>query len=232
MGERVSTGVEGLDEMLRGGLIPGRVYLVKGSPGSGKTTLAFQFLMEGIKKGERALYITFEEPASFLREDMRKFGFEIDNPLLKIIDATPVGKNKTIFNTIPYEDFAKSFDKLISGIEEELKSRNYRRIAIDPITMIRLTVRDELEYRRAFIEFLKEISEHGATVLLTSELSQNEIEEYLASGVIEMRKIERGEKLLRGIRITKFRGSDFDETMRPYRITDRGIVVYPNEPLF
>ena len=197
MRERILTGVGGLDRMLRGGFIAGRAYLVKGNPGSGKTTLAFHFLMEGLRKGERGLYITFEEPASLLREDMKSFGFDIDNPMLKIIDATPIGKNKTIFNALPYEDFAKNFDRLITGIKGELKSRNYRRIAIDPITMIRLTIKDELEYRRAFIEFLKEVSKHGATVLLTSELSKTEIEEYLVSGVIELRRIDRDGKLSR-----------------------------------
>lgn len=77
---RISTGVEGLDEMLQGGLIPGRTYLVKGGPGSGKTTLGVQFIMEGVKNGEKCLYMTLEESPKSLKENVAKFGFYLDHP--------------------------------------------------------------------------------------------------------------------------------------------------------
>ncbi|MCO6042117.1 RAD55 family ATPase [Thermococcus alcaliphilus] len=230
--KRISTGVEGLDKMLNGGLIPGRAYLIKGGPGAGKTTLAMQFLMEGTKKGEKCLYITFEEPISTLKEDMSKFGFDLDHPNIKLVDATPVGEKKTIFADVLYEEFATSFEKLTRAISEELNAENYSRIVIDPLTMIRLTIIDELEYRRTFMAFLKTISKYKATIILTSELRDSDIEEYLVSGVIELRSIEERGKTLRGIKITKFRGSTFDEEIRPYKITDKGIEVYHQEVLF
>jgi len=229
---RISTGVEGLDKMLNGGLIPGRAYLVKGGPGAGKTTLAMHFLMEGIKNKEKGLYITFEEPLSTLKEDMSKFGFNLDHPNIKIVDATPVGEKKMIFADVLYEEFATSFEKLARTISEEIKAEKYSRIVIDPLTMIKLTILDELEYRRTFMTFLKTISKYKATILFTSELMDSDIEEYLVSGVIELRVIEEQGKTLRGIKIIKFRGSTFDEELRPYRITSKGIKVYHQEVLF
>jgi len=80
--------------------------------------------------------------------------------------------------------------------------------------------------------FLKTISKYKATILFTSELMDSDIEEFLVSGVIELRTIEERGKTLRGIKITKFRGSKFDEEIRPYRITSNGIEVYHQEVLF
>jgi KaiC/GvpD/RAD55 family RecA-like ATPase len=230
--KRISTGVEGLDKMLNGGLIPGRAYLVKGGPGTGKTTLTMHFLMDGVKNGEKCLYITLEEPASSLKEDMKNFGFELEHPNIRLVDATPVGGKRNIFADVLYEEFAVSFEKLTRSITGELKAENYSRIVVDPLTMLRLTIKDELKYRRTFMAFLKEISKYNATVLFTSELSESDIEEYLVSGVIELRVIEGRGKPVRGIKITKFRGSAFDEEARPYKITDKGIVVYSRESLF
>ncbi|MCD6524012.1 MAG: AAA family ATPase [Thermococcus sp.] len=229
---RISTGVPGLDEMLNGGLLPGRAYLIKGGPGSGKTTLAIHFLMEGIKNGEKCLYITLEEPITTLKEDMGNFGFDLENPNLRLIDATPIGEKRSIFDGVLYQEFAASFEKLTGAINEELKGREYSRVVIDPITMMKLTIKDELEYRRAVIGLLKTIANYNATVLLTSEVGQTDIEEYLVSGVIELVTIRERGKPLRGIAITKFRGSPFDEELRPYKITDRGIEVYSKEVLF
>ncbi|AEA46920.1 RAD55 family ATPase [Archaeoglobus veneficus] len=83
--EKVSTGIEGLDKMLNGGLVPGRTYLVKGGPGSGKTTLATHFLSAGVASGERVMYITLEEPVDELEEEMSLFGFDVSK--IEFIDA-------------------------------------------------------------------------------------------------------------------------------------------------
>jgi len=181
---------------------------------------------------KKCLYITFEEPISTLKEDMSKFGFDLDHPNIKLVDATPVGEKKSIFADVLYEEFATSFEKLTRAISEELKAENYSRIVIDPLTMIKLTIIDELEYRRTFMAFLKTISKYNATILFTSELGNSDIEEYLVSGVIELKVIEERGKALRGIKIIKFRGSTFDEEIRPYRITNKGIEVYHQEVLF
>ncbi|NJE42180.1 gas vesicle protein GvpD [Thermococcus sp. GR6] len=222
---RISTGIPGLDAMLNGGLIPGRTYLVKGAPGTGKTTLAMHFAMAGIANGENVLYVTLEEPADNLRADMTKMGFNLRDPRFTLIDATPAAERYVLVDDF-FESFAKNIERMTEAIKQQLRTRHYTRIILDPITMLKLTATKEIEYRRAFLTFIKTMMRMKTTVLLTSELQRTDIEEYLVSGVIELKAFEIDGRLSRGIKITKFRGSGFDGTIRPYEITDRGIVIY------
>ncbi|WP_297421136.1 RAD55 family ATPase [Thermococcus sp.] len=109
------------------------------------------------------------------------------------------------------------------------------RVAVDPITMLRLTVNDELAYRRLFIDLVKIFTKYNTTVIITSDIGEPGrfgIEDYLTSGVIELRRYEVEGKTLKGIKVTKFRGSPFDEDVRPYAFTDAGIEVYETERLY
>jgi len=227
-GERISTGVSGLDAMLNGGLIPGRVYLVKGSPGTGKTTLAMHFAMAGVAKGENVLYITLEEPAENIREDFGRMGFDVYHENFTLIDATPTTENYVLVEDF-FETFAKNLNRLTESIKGQFKVRRYSRVVVDPITMLKLASREEIEYRKAFLTFVKSMMRLKVTVLITSELERTDIEEYLVSGVIEMKPLEKNGRLMRAVKITKFRGSGFDNVIRPYEITERGMVVYPDK---
>ncbi|ASA77431.1 ATPase domain-containing protein [Thermococcus sp. 5-4] len=224
-GKRISTGIPGLDVMLRGGLIPGRTYLVKGAPGTGKTTLAMHFAMAGIANGENVLYVTLEEPAENLRADMAKMGFRINDSRFTLIDATPTSERYVLVEDF-FESFAGSLEKMTNAIREQIRERHYTRVVLDPVTMLKLTASDEMEYRKAFLGFIKSMMRMRATVLMTSELQKTDIEEYLVSGLIELRMFDIQGTLYRGLKILKFRGSGFDSSMRPYEITDRGIVVH------
>ncbi len=222
--ERVSTGISGLDKMLNGGLIAKRVYLVKGAPGTGKTTLAMHFAMEGIKNGEDVLYITLEEPAENIKEDFGRMGFDVKNPRFLLLDATPQTENYVFVEDL-FETFGKNLEKLTSAILDRFKEITYSRVIIDPITIFKVTAEKESEYRKSFLKFVKSMMQLKTTVLITSELERTDIEEYLVSGVIELRRHEIGGKLVRTLRITKFRGSGFDPFVRPFEITDTGMVV-------
>ena len=233
--ERISTGVPGLDQMLNGGLIANRAYLVKGGPGLGKTTISIQFLMDGVKNGEDVLYITLEEPLDMIIEDMKPLGFDLENPLFHGIDATPVSKKTYIFDAVYYDEFAESFEKFVQAVERKLEEHRISRAAVDPITMVRLTTHNELEYRRLFIGLLKVFSKYHTTVLITSDVSGDArcgVEDYLSSGVIELKRYNTGGKTVKGIQILKFRGSMFDEDVRPYTFTNTGIMVYASESLY
>ncbi len=230
METRLSTGIEGLDQMLRGGFLPGRAYLVKGAPGTGKTTLAMHFAMAGVVRGESVMYITLEESAETLRADMTRLGFNLTNPHLTIIDATPIGDNYVFMDTF-FDSFAKGFDKMVSAIKDELRTRKYTRIVIDPITMVKLTSTDEIEYRRLFLSFLKSMYKRGVTLLMTSEVERTDVEEYLVSGIIELKSFDVDGELVRGVRVTKLRGSGFDTAIRPYVISEGGIVVFADKIL-
>ena len=224
-GRRISTGIKGLDVMLRGGLIPGRTYLVKGAPGTGKTTLAMHFAMAGIANGENVLYVTLEEPAENLKPDMAKLGFNVNDSRFTLIDATPTSERYVLVEDF-FESFAGSFEKMTNAIKDQIRERRYTRVILDPVTMLKLTSPDEMEYRKAFLSFVKSMMRMKATVLMTSEYQKTDIEEYLVSGVIELKMFDIQGTLYRGLKILKFRGSSFDSSMRPYEITDRGIVVY------
>ncbi len=227
---RISTGVPGLDEMLHGGLIPGRVYLVKGAPGTGKTTLAMHFAMAGLARGEKVLYVTLEEPVENLRQDMPKLGFNLDDPNFILIDATPSTDTYVLMDSM-FESFAKGFNKMLETVKNQYLSLHFHRLIIDPLTMVKLTTKEEIEYRRLFLEFVKTMHRLRVTTLLTSEMEKCDVEEYLVHGVIELRRFEMDGRVARGIRITKFRGSDFDDALRPYAITERGLTVNTDEIL-
>jgi len=222
---RVSTGVPGLDEMLRGGLLPGRVYLVKGEPGTGKTTLAMHFAMAGVLNGEDVLYLTLEEPAENIREDFGRMEFPVSDPHFMLIDATPSVEKYVLLEDF-FDTFAKNLEKLTNAIIERSREVRYSRIVVDPITMLKIASSHEFDYRRAFLAFVKSMMRLKATVLITSEVERTDIEEYLVSGVIELRAIEVDNRLMRTIRIRKFRGSDFDHVVRKFELTDRGMVVH------
>ncbi|WP_297534669.1 ATPase domain-containing protein [Thermococcus sp.] len=231
MSERVSTGVPGLDDMLNGGLIPGRVYLVKGAPGTGKTTLAMHFAMAGVSRGENVLYVTLEEPADNIKQDFGKMGFDVYNSNFFLIDATPTTERYVLLEDI-FETFAKNLEKLTDAILEKFGAIHFSRLVVDPITMLKMTSSTELDYRRAFLKFIKTMMRLKVTTLITSEMERTDVEEYLVSGVIELRTFEIKGVLERAVKITKFRGSGFDRVIRPFEITDRGMVVHPDKTLF
>ncbi len=227
--ERISTGVPGLDSMLKGGLIKGKSYLVKGGPGSGKTTLASQFVYRGVVSGENVLYITLEESAEEISEEMRVFGFDLSP--VTFVDASPAG-NLTIFSDMFFSDYALDISNLKSIIERVSKENRPSRIVIDPITMLEVGSRSEIDYRRDLLALMKLLRNTGATTVITSERTGEAIEDFLVSGVIELLTSTDSGRIVRGIMIRKFRGSDFDEVIRPYRFTERGIEVLHETALF
>jgi KaiC/GvpD/RAD55 family RecA-like ATPase len=228
MPKRVSTGIEGLDKMLKGGLVKGRTYLVKGGPGSGKTTLAIQYLIEGARRGERTVYITLEEPIEEIKENMESFGFDLSD--IKMIDFSPSG-DKSIFNNL-LMGLEMDTPSLQAVLESEFMSINPTRVVIDSVTMLKVASKSEFDYRKDFLLLVDMLRKHKVTSILTSEITENSIEDYLVSGVIELHTIDMSGKFLRGVRVVKIRGSGFDETIRPYRITSKGLEVYSDLKLF
>lgn len=128
---RISTGIPGLDIMLNGGLIPGRTYLVKGAPGTGKTTLAMHFAMAGISNGESVLYITLEEPGENIKQDFSRMGFDVYNENFTLIDATPTTEHYVLV-----EDFLSHLQRTSTSSPMQLKS-SLRQSAIPGLLWIR-----------------------------------------------------------------------------------------------
>ena len=220
MFEKISTGIKGLDNMLRGGLIRNRTYLIKGGAGAGKTIMSMHFLVEGAKRGEKVCYVTLCEAEDEVRENMESLGFDLSG--VEIIDFSPTGEK--ISEIIDEELDADTFDILIKDVLSKIKPVS--RVVVDPISMLKVASKSEVHYKRHLLKLMRTLRELKATTILITEFTSTDVEDSLVNGVIELRTIETKGKIVRGVRISKFRGSDFDETIRPYKITERGIEVY------
>ncbi|MDH5770893.1 MAG: hypothetical protein OEZ25_06370 [Candidatus Bathyarchaeota archaeon] len=237
--ERVSTGIIGLDEMLEGGFPTCRIILVHGGPGSGKTIFSLQFIMKGLKEGERGVYVTLEEPLDLIKANMIALGWDLEKfeneGLLKMIDGsqliyqTASNVNKRPFGSpIIITEFSNRIKQLVETFEA-------KRLAVDPITsaVIHQPFRDKkrIEIGKLF----KALRELKCTSIITSEYSFAEgefyMEEYLADGVIVLSKTLQSFKMIKTIRIEKMRGIKHDDQPRKYEITDKGLQVYHTEPV-
>ncbi len=226
---KVSTGIEGLDRMLKGGLIRGRTYLIKGKPGAGKTILSIQFLLEGLSRGEKVMFVSLTEDVTEIRENMEELGLDISG--IEFVDASPTG-DRTIFGDLFFTSFEVDMQGFKSIIESKFDRSAPDRLVIDPVSMLRVSTKSEVEYRRDLLILIGLLKRYGITALLTSDVYENGMEDYLVSGVIELHVMDINGKTVRGIRISKMRGSDFDEVIRPYKIGRGGLVVYDDLNLF
>ncbi len=224
--------------MLYGGLIEGRPYIIAGGPGAGKTILGMQFLLHGIKNRERAIYVSLEETAEQLRDEMTAFGWDLTP--IKILDtAQELSMGKWLIkadNVISKPEFTLS--NLTKILSRKIESYKPKRMVIDSITSIRLMYEKKSDMRREILAMMNFLSRSGCTTLITSEInidikaSEILMEEFLASGVIKLHTIERKGEIINAISIEKIRGTDFDKHLRPLRITNEGIVVFPSETVF
>lgn len=222
---RLSTGVAGLDDLLAGGLLPERAYLVRGGPGTGKTILGLHFAIAGARAGEPALYITLGEPESELRQNAQVLGFDLSR--VSLLDLTP--PPETLSQAPSYDLFvpaAPERSALTRQIIDQVTALRPQRIVVDAITQFRYLVADPLEFRKQTLAFLQFLKSQGATVLLTSEtspLAPDDDLQFLSDGIIELEIGPEG----RTVSIRKLRGSDFRSGRHTVRLTDHGMEVYP-----
>lgn len=161
----VPSGVPGLDTLLAGGFPHGRTYLVAGEPGTGKTTLALQFALEGVRRGESVLYLTLSQTADDLDLIARSHGWRLDG--LRVTDlASAAGlfgaeHDYTVFHPGDV-DLAAVFDR----IRQEVEAARPARLVIDSATELRLVAGDELRFRRHFLDLRQFLTEHGTTSLI------------------------------------------------------------------
>lgn len=236
------TGIDGLDKMLNGGIPSTRCILVSGGPGSGKTILGMQFLYHGaVRCNEPGLYVSLDEDTNQLKEEIQGFGWDIENlekkGRLAMIDASPIrcipGEVKVGDLCIGKRDF--SLVSLMEIVEKKAKKIKAKRVVVDPITALTLQYQEVSEKRTAILDFIQVLTKLRTTNLITTELRsvalEREIstEEFLAHGVIVLHVLISNREKIRGIEIEKMRGIDHDDQIRPYRITKKGIEVFPQE---
>jgi len=233
--EKVSTGVPGLDDMLKGGLIRGRPYLLSGGPGAGKTILSMQFLLEGVKQKERGLFISLEESSSQITEDMAQFGWDLRG--IKIVDTyqDPASGEWQLKSDSIMAKPEFTLSNLINIIQGKITNYTPKRIVIDSLTSIRMLYENEAQTRREILSLMNFLLRSDVTAILTSETMSPEdtlMEEFLASGAIKLLMLKHEGETVNAVSIEKMRGSSFDRHTRPMKITTKGIVVFPMESVF
>jgi circadian clock protein KaiC len=226
---RARTGVSGLDDILRGGLPSNHLYLLDGEPGTGKTTLALQFLLEGVAKGERGLYVTLSESAAELNSVALSHGWDLDG--IEIFELSKDGEldveeGYTIFHPAEVE-LQETVDEVLKAVERHKPSR----VAFDSLSEMRLLAREPLRFRRQILALKQFFNGRDCTVILLDDKTAPEGDlqlHSLAHGVIVLEHVplEYGSERRR-LQVTKVRGIRYRGGFHDFRIRTGGIEVYP-----
>ncbi|HSN19030.1 MAG TPA: ATPase domain-containing protein [Usitatibacter sp.] len=228
--QRTATGIGGLDDILCGGFATSRMYLVEGSPGVGKTTLAMQFLLEGVRLGERALYVTLSETRGELEAVAESHGWSLEG-----IDVVELSQVENLFNVRAQNTLFQPAEMELSGLSELLVSEFDRvrpkRMVLDSLSEMRLMAQNPLRYRRQILAFKHHFATGDCTVLLLDDRStaaQDAHVQSIVHGMLAMQIVPLKFGINRRfLSVVKMRGSTFREGNHDYVIKHGGLVVFP-----
>ena len=229
--DRVKVGIPGLDEMLGGGLLPGSICAIIGTYGTGKTTFSLNFIWDGLRRGERAIYISLEEREDRLLQYMKQKGWNVDpylNKSLFIIKLDPTDfnlANNRIKNELP---------NLISEVKAS-------RVVIDPISLFEDLFASDAERRREMFRFIEGLRDKQCTMMMTSETnndnvfsSRHGLIEYLADTVILLRYVRSSDltDVYLALEVVKMRMSTHSREIKPYAIEQTQVTVFSEANMF
>ncbi|MFH1239812.1 MAG: ATPase domain-containing protein [Candidatus Diapherotrites archaeon] len=224
---RIKSGVQGLDELMEGGVPERSLVLVAGDTGTGKSTLAMNFLVEGAQNNEPGVYVTLEESASEHALRMKLFGWPIENL---------IAEKKLAFVQPELYDF----DKLIVNIEDAVTRIGAKRLVIDSISILNMYFKDPFKVRRSLLTLEKAVKNLNCTTFVIAELRQiggniqlTGVEEFLVDGIILLHYIKKENVYSRAMVIRKMRATNHSLKIHPMQIKrPGGVIIYPEEEVF
>lgn len=229
---RVRTGVDGLDEMLQGGFPENHIVVVMGSFGTGKTTLALQYIVEGLKKGEPCIFISLEEDKESITQNAASFGWDLSGAIEK--------KKLGLFKLEP-SDAKTTITRIKSELPKFVKSFGAKRVVLDSVSLLNMMFTDENERRSNLFNLCQLLKSTGATTLITAEVkdenprsSRDGLAEYTADGVLLLQSDEpkEGGEVQLTVRVLKMRRTAHSRRVKPYSITEKGLVVHAGAEVF
>lgn len=219
---QIASGIPGIDKVLGGGLLRARTYLIRGGPGSGKTTLGLHFLAAG---AEPALFVSMGERGSQLLQDAEQRDFNTEH--LTLLDLSPTGDD--LDNAEPYDLFTAAeveqqpmIDRIVNAVDELQPTR----VFIDSLTQLRYLANSAFQFRKQVLALLRHLTDRGITVLFSAEHGAEAPDDdlrFLSDGILQLEADAAG----RRFRVTKFRGNQFQEGAHELRLAPEGVIVYP-----
>jgi KaiC/GvpD/RAD55 family RecA-like ATPase len=229
--ELTKTGIDGLDDILNGGIVRNSTTLVSGNPGAGKSILGLQYVYNGVELfDEKGIYLSFEENEEDLREAAESIGFEnwadhVESGDIKVYDKRRLlGEN----------DFTASLDLLL----EDLEDQEYDRLVLDSLAMFELFFEDEREKRTYLLKFTDILRENGLTTFLTNEQAavfpdtEIGLENYLTDGNIYLIQMPTDAGVNRYVWVAKMRKQNIETDIYPMEIDQGGIRVHESASAF
>ena len=230
--EKVSTGVQGLDEMLNGGVPRGHIVALIGSCGTGKTTLGLQYLMAGVKSGEPGIFISLEEDQEAISKNAAAYGWDV---------APHIQSGALAVFKLDPSDAKAALAKIKNELPTEIQKRGAKRLVLDSISLLNMLFESESECRAQLFSLCQTIKKAGATAIFTAEarpdqpsVSRDGLVEYVADGVIVLSYVdlkEKGEVML-AIRVMKMRRTAHSRKIKPYSMGARGIDVLAGATIY
>ncbi len=249
MPKKIATGIPGLNELVDGGFPEGRVILVIGGPGTGKTIMASQFLYKGMyEDNENGIFVSLDERKEHFFSEMLQFGRDFQKAEAErkfaFLDATRMSRVLMLKEKLFKEESRSlrgkqlSMDRLIEDFQVKIAAIGAKRVVVDTLAALVYRFPDPIERRTAMLDLIESLADLNVTCLVTTELGRLSLErnaleeEFLVHGVIMMQTLFSGGTTTRAIQVEKMRGAKVNPSLVPYSIDQNGIEVFPNMPLF